>query len=634
MTEYFLLGLSAIVVLGVMAQWLSWRFKIPSILLLLIFGFLAGPVTGLLNPEELMGSLLYPFLSLAVGLILFESGLHFRMQDIREAGALVRHLISIGLLITWALSATAAYYILELDLSMTILLGSLLVVTGPSVVIPLLRHVRPLGSVGAIGKWEGMFNDPIGAILAVLVLKTVVFLNEPIVGGLEVSSMSEALVHAGLGLLLILFVSIGVSVTSTGVLYLLLQKRLVPDYLKNAVALTVVVGAFAVSEVLRQESGLLTTAMLGIAIANLRFGTVPRFSHFKADVRVLLLAVVFILFGARLDISELGYINQNTLLFLAVLLFGVRPLAVLFSAIGTRIRWRELLFLSWMAPRGIVAAALAALFSFQLEEVFPEASSGLVPVVFMVVIGSVAIYGLTATPLARLLKLAHPNPQGVLFIGAQSWVRRMAMVLQEQGFKVMLIDSDPRNVAHAQQAGLDARLAHVLSRDVIDELELSEMGRMLVLTPNEEINALATLNFHEYFDGTEVYQLPVRQRDDFKHANEYIEHIRGRQLFGENVTFASLNTRFISGASIKTGTLSEEFTYDDFQMRYGKNAIPLFLMLQTGLLHVFTADDDIEPQPGDTLIALINRADRVAGESDGMMTLPEPAPAAAPTDDE
>ncbi|MEZ4702843.1 MAG: cation:proton antiporter [Rhodothermales bacterium] len=627
MTEYFLLGLAAIIVLGVMAQWLSWRFKIPSILLLLIFGFLAGPVTGLLNPEELMGSLLYPFLSLAVGLILFESGLHFRMQDVRDAGNVVRHLITVGLIATWGMVAAAAFYILHMDLSMSILIGALLVVTGPSVVVPLLRHVRPLGRVGAIGKWEGMFNDPIGAILAVLVLKTVVFLNEPIVGGLEVSSMSEAFVHAGLGLLLILFVSIGVSVTSTGLLYLLLQKRLVPDYLKNAVALTVVVGAFAISEVLREESGLLTTAMLGIAIANLRFGSVPRFSHFKADVRVLLLAIVFILFGARLDITELSYINQNTLLFLAILLFAIRPLAVLISAIGSRINWRELIFLSWMAPRGIVAAALAALFSFQLEEIFPESSSGLVPVVFMVVIGTVAIYGLTATPLARLLKLAHPNPQGALFIGAQSWVRRMAKVLQEQGFKVMLIDSDPRNVAHAQQAGLDARMAHVLSKDVIDELELSEMGRMLVMTPNEEINALATLNFHEYFDSSEVYQLPVRPRDDFRQTNEYIEHIRGRQLFGDNVTFASLNTRFISGASIKTGMLSEEFTYDDFQMRYGKNAIPLFVMRPSGILHVFTADDTPEPQPGDTLIALINRVDRVAGESDGMMALTEPTPA-------
>ncbi|MDZ4701942.1 MAG: cation:proton antiporter, partial [Rhodothermales bacterium] len=390
MTEYFLLGLAAIVVLGVMAQWLSWRFKIPSILLLLIFGFLAGPVTGLLDPERLLGNLLYPFLSLTVGLILFESGLHFRLQDIRESGKVVQHLITIGLAATWAMVGVAAYYILGLDLNMAILIGALLSVTGPSVVVPLLRHVRPQGRVGAIGKGEGIFNDPIGAIIAVLVLKTIVFLNEPIIGGLEVSSMSEAFVHAGLGLLLILFVSIGVSVTCTGLLYVLLHKRLVPDYLKNAVAITVVVGAFSVSEVLREESGLLTAVLLGMAIANLQYGSVPRLSQFKADVRVLLLAVVFILFGARLDITELGFINQNTLLFLAALLFIVRPVAVLLSAIGTRITWRELLFLSWMAPRGIVAAALAAVFSFQLEAIFPEASSGIVPVVFMVVIGTVA----------------------------------------------------------------------------------------------------------------------------------------------------------------------------------------------------------------------------------------------------
>lgn len=627
MNEYLLLGLAAIIVLGVIAQWLSWRFKIPSILLLLIFGFLAGPVTGLLNPEELLGSLLYPFLSLCVGLILFESGLRFNLADLKSAEKAVRNLTSIGVIVTLGLIVVAAFYIIGLNLSMSILLASILVVTGPSVVVPLLRHVRSSGRVGAIAKWEGTMVDPIGAIISVLVLETVIFFNAPIVAGLEVSSMGEAVFHAIEGLCLIIFVSLGVSVLSAGILVGLFKRRLIPDHLKNAVSLMVVVGVFAITEMLRQESGLLATGLLatlflGMIIANQPYAPARRVFLFREEFRVILYAIVFILFSARMDITELEFINQKTLIFLVVLMFAIRPIAVLFSSIGAKLNWREYVFLSWLGPKGIIAAALVALFSFRLEEIFPESTGGLVPIVFLVIIGTVAISGLTATPLAQVLKLASRNPQGNLFIGAQSWVRRMAKVLQEQGYKVMLVDSDPRNIAHAEQAGLDARLTHVLTKETVDELDLGAYGRMLVLTPNEEINALATLNFHEYFDTSEAYHLPVRAHsENQKDSEEVLKHVQGRHLFGDEVTYASLNTRFISGASIKTGKLTEDFTFQDFRQRYGTNAIPLFLIRNNGDLHVFTAGDEVEPEAGETLVALINRVDKISEESDGMLTL-------------
>ncbi len=626
MNEYLLLGLAAIIVLGIIAQWLSWRFKIPSILLLLIFGFLAGPVTGLLNPGELLGSLLYPFLSLCVGLILFESGLRFNWADLQASEKAVRNLTSIGAIVSLGLLTAAAYYIIGLNLSMSLLLASILVVTGPSVLVPLLRHVRSSGRIGNIAKWEGTMIDPIGAIFSILVLETVIFFNEPIVEGLEVRSMGEAIFHAIEGLCLIIFVSLGVSVLSAGLLVLLFKRRLIPDHLKNAVAMMVVVGVFAITEMLRQESGLLATGLLatlflGIIIANQPYVPARRVFIFKEEFRVVLYAIVFILFGARLEITELEYINQKTLIFLIVLMFLIRPLKVLFSMLGAKLNWREYIFLSWLGPRGVIAAALVGLFSFRLEEIFPENSGGLVPIVFLVIIGTVAISGLTATPLAQVLKLAQRNPQGNLFIGAQSWVRRMAKVIQEQGYKVMLVDSDPRNIAHAEQAGLDAKLTHVLTKEVVDDLDLGDFGRMLVLTPNEEINALATLNFNEHFDGSEVYHLPVRTHTEPQNSEEVLQHVKGRHLFGEDVTYASLNTRFISGASIKTGKLTEDFTFEDFKNRYGANAIPLFLIKNNGDLHVFTAEDTIEPEAGETLIALINRVDKISEESDGMLAL-------------
>ena len=577
----------------------------------------------------LLGEQLYPILSLSVGLILFESGLRFNVADLKQAGVVVRNLMSIGVAVTCAGVSFAAYYMLDMDPGMAILMGAILVVTGPSVLLPLLRHVRSTGRISGISKWEGTMVDPIGAVLSILVLETVIFLNEPIVvGGLEIRGMGEAIYHTIVGLCLVIFVSLGVSVLSASLMVLLYKRRLIPDHLKNAISIMAVVGVFAITEMLRQDAGLLATGLLatlllGIIIANQPYVPARKAFLFKEEFRVFLYAVTFILLSTRLDLEELSFINNQTLVFLVVIIFLIRPLAVFFSIIGTRTNWKEYLFLSWMGPKGIVAAALVALFSFRLEEIFPEDSSGLVPIVFLVIIGTVAVSGLGAAPLARSLKLAERNPQGNLFIGAQSWVRRLAKVIQEQGYKVMLIDSDPRNIAHSEQAGLDARLVHVMTKDKVDELELGEFGRIIVLTPNEEINTHATLNFHEYFDNTDIYQLPVRYHngEDNKNGHETEVPIHGRHLFGEEVTYAALNTRFISGASIKTGKLTEDFTFEDFKSRYGVNAIPLCLVRKNGELHFFIQNDEVEPEAGETLIALINRADKINEESDGVLSL-------------
>ena len=632
MSEYFLLGLAGIVVLGVLAQWISWRFKIPAILLLLIFGFVSGPVLGLLDPDALLGNLLQPLLSLLLGLILFESGQYFRIRDVHKEDTASTYLATVGALVTWAGIGVAAFYILGLTVNMSILLGAILVATGPSVVQPLLRHVRPVGRIGHIVKREGMLNAALCAIVAVLVLETVIFLKDPVVGGLEVSNFGEALYHAIGNLLKTFFVGLGVSVAGAFLLVSLLRHSLVPAHLKSAITITIVIGVFAIAEIVRQESGglatsgLLATVMLGIVATNQRYVPVSHSLAFAPDIRALIYAVVFILFGARMNIAELGQINQSALLFLGILLIGVRPLAVLFSAWRSRYSWREFIFVSWFAPRGLVPAALIALFSFRLEEVLPVESRGLVPIVFVMIIGTVAIYGLTITPIAHWLKLALPNPQGVLFLGAQSWVRRMAKVLQEEGFTVLLIDSDPRNILHAQQAGLNARYAKALSRDIIDELDLSELGRMLVLTPNEEINTLATKSFSDCFEADEVYQLPVRSLEETSNNGTLQQPLLGKHAFGAQASYVGLNTRFISGASIKTGELSEEFTYADFIERYGKTAIPLFLVQNDKSLYVFTGEDEIEPQAGETLIAVINRRDRSASETDGLMKTTEQEP--------
>lgn len=595
-------------VLGTGAQWIAWRFKIPSILLLLIFGFLAGPVTGVLDAQALGDDWVFPFVAVSVGIILFEGGLSLRLDELREVGQAVFNLITIGVLVTWGLAAGAAYLLLDFDFSLSIIIGAILTVTGPTVIVPLLRHVRPNGRVGTIAKWEGITIDPIGAILAVLVLEAVLLVNEPIAAGSAsgVGGISRAVLHTVEGLLMEAFIGLGAGIIGAGVLILLLRRRLIPDFLQNPVALMVVVSVFALSDVLQEEAGLVSTTFMGIILANQKIVSIRRIIEFKEDLRVLLISFLFIILSARVDPASLHFIGVGTFAFLAVLMLVVRPASVLLSTIGTNLRWPEKAFLGWLAPRGVVAAAVASLFSFRLQEMYPVQADGLVPIVFLIIVGTVAIYGLTITPLARWLGVAQPNPQGVLLIGAHDWARRMAQVIQEQDFRVLLVDSNARNVRQAQAMGLEAQQENVLAEGVMDYLDLGGIGRLLAVTPNDEVNALVALHFSESFESSEIFQLSLRDDQRRERSGDLPQHLRGRPLFGKEVTYASLTDRFEAGAEIVAVRVEEKFELEQFLRRYGETATPLFL-IRGGTLHVFSDKDTTPvPGPGHLLIVLVD----------------------------
>lgn len=257
MTEDLLVGLASIIVLGIVAQWLAWRLRLPSILLLLIFGFVAGPVTGFLDPDALLGNLLLPIVSLSVAVILFEGGLSLKIAEVRETGSVVRNLISAGVLFTWVISATAAHFILGLNWDLAMPLGAVLVVSGPTVILPLLRYVRPTGQVSSVLKWEGILIDPIGAMLAVLVFEAIL-----------VGEVEEATTLAVIGLLKTVLIGGAVGVLGAYVMISLLKRYWIPDFLQEVVSLTWVVSAFTASNLLRTESGLLAVTVMGVALAN------------------------------------------------------------------------------------------------------------------------------------------------------------------------------------------------------------------------------------------------------------------------------------------------------------------------------------------------------------------------------
>ncbi len=593
MEERYLIGLTAILVLGVAARWLAWRLHLPAILLLLICGIVAGPVTNFLEPDDLFGNFLNPFVSLSVGLILFEGAMSLNLRELKEIGGVVRNLITIGVAVTWAIGSVSAWAILGLDYRLALLLGAVFVVTGPTVVIPLLRYVRPTPRIRNAIKWEGILIDPVGAILAVLVFEAILATGGSGAREGAMQFLYSVLTGAGVGIAVAVFTVI------------LLYFRWLPDFLDAGFTLGVVLGAFTLSNHFRAESGLLATTVMGIVLANQRFTPVRHIVEFKEHLRILIISTLFIVLSARLQAADIYAVWKPALAFLAVLVFIARPASVWLSCLGSKLSTNERRFLMWMAPRGIVAAAISSLFSEHLADEGIAGADILAPIAFIVIIGTVTIYGLTALPVANRLGLAEPSPQGVLFVGAHSWARRIALELKKVGFRVALADSRWKLVADARLEGLSAYYGAMLSEGVLDEINLYGIGRLAAVTSNDEANALAALHFHDDFGRSNVYQL-APERSGSGRRGVAPEHLQGRHLFQHDLTYAKLSKVFEEGAVIKTTPITEKFNYKRYKEIYGDNTIPLFLISKDREhLTVAAAAQPFTPKPGQTLISIV-----------------------------
>lgn len=593
-----LLYLTGVLFLGVAAQWLAWRLRLPAILLLLICGFAAGAIT---NPIELFGEdLLYPLVSLAVAVVLFEGGLSLRLADLHDAGTVVLRLVTVGVFVTWVLGGFAAWLLLGFDPLMATLVGAILSLTGPTVIVPLLQQVRPSRRVGSIAKWEGIVIDPVAATLALLVFEVV---------RTQEFNFSASVMQ----LFLTALVGGGVGIVAAAVTVELLRRFLIPDFLQNAYQLAAVVGAFTVSNQIQHESGLVAVTVFGVALANQRSATIKHLLEFKEHLRVLLISTLFVVLASLVDLRLLFSVGLAQLLFLLALLV-IRPLAVLAATVGSPVPWRERAFLAWLAPRGIVSATVASLFAVQLTAL---ADSGaipaqlavqarqLAPVTFFVIVSTVVIYGLTAAWVARQLGVAEPAPQGLLFVGAEPFSRAMGEVLAAEGVVVSFVDTNRRNIAAARLAGLPAHCASILSDYVLDEIDLGGIGRLLAMTGSTEVNTLATLEFAHIFGRSAVYQLPVGPAQS-RRQDTLPAHLRARPLFAEGVTYTRLVELHGDGATIKKTKLSAEFTFADFQRMYGDSALVLFVIEPQGKLTIVSADQPLAPAIGSNLISLVS----------------------------
>jgi NhaP-type Na+/H+ or K+/H+ antiporter len=600
-THQLLLGIAAIIVLGVAAQWLAWALKIPAILVLLIVGFCVGPLaqwihgTKLLDPDRLLGDILFPVISLSVAVILFEGGLTLNLSDIRQVGRPLRNLVTLGAVVTWASATLSGVYLLQLPIKIALLLGAILVVTGPTVIGPLLRHVKPVGQVGPLLKWEGIVIDPIGAVLALLVFEAVRTPQEfqHLALTMSIAIIKTVLIGGAIGVVAALLV------------ILLFGRYWVADYLEAPVALMFVIAAFTGSNLLQDESGLLAVTVMGILLANQRYVPFRHVLKFKENLTILLVSSLFIILGAWLQSSQVNSFEPRTFIFLLILVLIVRPVSVFVSTIGSSLNRRERLFASFFAPRGVVAASVAAVFAIRLRAAGLEQADRLVSIIFAVIVCTVVVYGLGAQPLARRLGLTAKGSGGFVFAGANELARAIAQALQQENRMVLLVDTSPANISAARLANLATFAQSATSEGAIERVEGSGINQLLALTPNEEVNSLAALHFGRIFGRSSVYQLAPEARQASGGKQKVSHELHGRVLFAPNLTYEALATRIARGAKIKRTKFTGEFTFERYN-ELNKGATPMFLITETGDLQVITSGMSLAPKAGQTLLSLVD----------------------------
>ncbi len=587
--------LAGIIILGIFAQWLAWRIKIPAILPLILTGLLVGPLATLFTPdgtkliqpiynEEMerglfLSEYLFYFVSLAIGIILFEGGLTLKRREIAGVGPAILKLITLGSFITFIGGGLAARYIMQLDWGISFLFAGLIIVTGPTVIAPILQNVPLNRNVATVLKWEGILIDPIGALVAVLVFEFI----RSTEGGVAYTS------HALVEFAQIILIGLALGFIAAYGLYQLLKNDLIPHYLLNVATLAIVLVVFVFSDLLAHESGLLSVVVMGMVMGNLDVPRLKEILSFKESLSVLLISILFILLAAHIDMEDLELIfaDWRSLALFGFVALVLRPLSVFSSTRGSGLRLNEKLFISWVGPRGIVAAGIASLFGLTLVRNGVNGAQYITPLVFMIVLGTVMLNAATARPIAKLLKVIQESSEGILVIGASLASRVIAGYLKENDRHVVLIDNNKGNVDRARAQGLEAFMINIFSDQLEDHIELIDMGYMIAMTASSDVNNYAMDRYSKIFgeNGTFRVITPEELRQGKTAALK-------DQLLTPYDDFLNLNEVARDFPEMHELTLQNVVQLEDLiqRMKPMPKRIPLFVKDDAGVIHIIPAD--------------------------------------------
>lgn len=578
-----------IAVAAIVAQWTAWRFHIPAIVFLLGFGFVLGPGLDVLQPDLLMGDLLRPAIAASVAIILFEGSLQLRFSELRSAQRALWHVILIGAPLGWFLLATAAHYIAGLSWATSITLGGMLIVTGPTVIIPMLRQARLLPRVGAILKWEGIINDPIGIILAVLSFEY--FVSQSKGADMTVFAVENASA--------IVMISLASFLAAHAIKYIF-ERGHVPEYLKAPFLLTFVLLMFFGSNAFLHESGLISVTILGMTLTNIHHESLEEIKRFKETVTLLLISGVFLLLTADLDVSVLLEIGWRDLAFVFALIFLLRPLTMFVCAIGTKLSLKETILIGWIAPRGVVCAAMAGIFGPLLVEAGFEDGAKLLPIAFLVVVLTVFFHGLSIKPVAKRLGLVTKENNGLLISGGHPWTIQLAETLKTREIPVMIVDTNWHVLSKARLANIPVHYGELLSEETEHSLEFNAYTTLLAAHYNKAYSALACYNFSHEFGQERVFYVNVEDKE-VPESQQITQSILGEVWVDNAVTLSSMWERFNDGWRFKISRIGENPETNEMILPNVGDGIVAGYITKNNILRFYTGGKDniYTPKVGD-----------------------------------
>ena len=576
--------------LGVTAQWLAWRYRMPAIVLFAAAGLIIGPIMQWVNPSMVLGDVFRPVVSLCVAVILFEGGLNLHWHELSSAASGVKRLVTVAAVLSFAFGSMAAHWLGGLEIPVAMVFGAIVVVTGPTVIMPLLRQAHLNRRTASYLKWEGIINDPIGALAAVLIFQVFVLSDQ---GG-----------AAGVlkGLMLALASGIGLGGGAAWLLGRAFSNGSIPEYLKAPCTLATVLAVYVISNHIQHEAGLLAVTLMGLAMGNMDLPSMGEMRRFKEYITLMLVSTVFVLLSADIDRSIVDALDWHAVALIAGLMFLVRPAAVLTATFWTDMTWSERLLVAWIAPRGIVAAAVAGVFGPDLVAAGYADGALLAPLVFALVFATVIMHGFTIGWMARHLGLTVA-PNTVLIAGASPWATALAQAIKDDlGGHILLVDNSWHRLREARLAGVPVQYGEILSEEFEQGLEIASVNCLLAATSNDAYNALVCRHFSGELGRERVFQLPMYATEETHKRRHVAKPLTGIIAFSEDSHYEELWRKHFQGWVFSKTRITETYHWEAFLADVTGEAIPIGVIHESGHMEFHAPLNPIRPQPGDTVV--------------------------------
>ena len=552
--------------LGIGSQWLAWRFNWPAIVIMSVAGLLAGPILGIMNPEQSFGELYSPIISVAVAIILFEGSLSLNFKELRGLGKPIFRISTIGAFIAWILGSLTAHYMAGFSWAVAFVIGGLFIVTGPTVIMPLLRQSKLKTRPAKILKWEGIIVDPIGVLLAVFAFEIIAFFT---------------IDERDATTLLVFFTTAGFAVFLGWMFGRLIgwmfESGHIPEFLKSPAVFIVVILVFTLPDELVHGTGLLSGTAMGLTLSNIGISSLNDLRSFKENISVLLISTIFIMLAASLQLETILHIfSPNIIGYVLLMMFIVRPLSIFLSTINSGLTLQEKALVGWIAPRGIVALTVSSYFAGILKDAGYEDATLITALTFGLVFFTVVAHGFTMRPLAKKLNLSLEGNPGVIIVGSNRFTVELAKSLLTTDTPVLVVDASWEDLKHARQEGVPFFHGDILSEQTEYNLDTIPYEYLIAATEQSSYNSLVCTTFMPEYGRTNVYKVDPGENE--KNESSTVASVGGRSLFRKVISFDELSNMLKEGYIFRLTPLTNQFTYKEYLAEQPTNILLVYVL--------------------------------------------------------